>query len=250
MNQFKIRAHAVSKIMGRIGLTDSQESRLMELYTRKHDPLAKALTEKMEQELAELIEKRDNPKLPDTAVSYLQEWYSGEEKQLRSKEIEKGLMCENECIQFMAHVLELGIAEKNRERFEDEYKSGEPDVLIADAVIDVKSPFDKRTLQAKCVGMENDYWWQGLTYCLLTKRNRFIIFYGLMDTDESVNYGEEVIYSDMDDSERWIAYEVTFTDAQLAEYDKQINDRVMLCRDWLNKYDAEVKSKMGRINKY
>lgn len=250
MKQFKIRAHAVSKIMGRIGLTDSQESYLMELHTRKYDPNAKPLTKKMEQDLSELIHKRDNAKLPDTAVSYLQEWYSGEEKQLRSKEIEKGLMCENECIQFMAHVLELGIAEKNRERFEDEYKSGEPDVLITDAVIDVKSPFDRRTLQAKCTGMENDYWWQGLTYCLLTKRNRFIIFYGLMDTDESVNYGEEVIYSDLPDNERWIAYEVTFTDAQLAEYDKQINDRVMLCRDWLNKYDAEVKSKMGRINKY
>lgn len=248
MEQFKIRASSLSKIMGQIGLTDVQDSRLMELFTRKNDTSQKPLTANMESELSQLIQKRDNPILPQTAISYLEEWYSGEEKQLHSKEIDKGILCENECIQFMSYVLELGIVEKNRDHFVVEYITGTPDVITSDTVYDVKCSWDKRTLQEKCHGMDHAYWWQAVQYLILTKRNKFVLFYGLMDTDESLNYGTEVIYSDIPDEERWIAYGLEFTEEQLSHLEQQIIQRVKMCRDYLTKYDNNVRKKLGRIN--
>ena len=78
MEQFRIRASALSQIMGRVGLTDTQESDLMALITRDSDPLQKPLTAKMREIMKELIHKRDNPDLPQTARTYLMQWYSGE----------------------------------------------------------------------------------------------------------------------------------------------------------------------------
>jgi hypothetical protein len=248
MEQFKIRASALSQIMGRVGLTDTQESELMGLITRDSTNDPKPLTPKMRETMKELIHKRDNPDLPQTARTYLMQWYSGEPVELRSKYIDKGIMCERENIQFMAHVLELGIADKNTERFETNHITGEPDVITKDCIFDVKSSWDRATLQSQIGAIDSDYWWQLLAYCILTKRNKAILFYGLMDTDESINYGNEVIYSDLPDSERWIAYELNFTDEQLQSYESAIINRVEMCRTWLNEYDKKVKSKLGRIN--
>lgn len=248
MEQFKIRASALSQIMGAIGLTDKQDSELMRYIERDSDPSQKPLTPLMREEMKALIQKRDNPVLPQSAISYLEEWYSGEEKKLHSKEIDKGIMCEHECIQFMSYVLDLGLIEKNRDHFTLSHMTGTPDVITSDAVYDVKCSWDKRTLQQKCNGMDHAYWWQGVQYLILTKRNKFVLFYGLMDTDESINYGTEVIYSDMPDSERWIAYSIEFTDEQLSHLEQQIIQRVEMCRDYLTKYDQQVRSKLGRIN--
>lgn len=248
MEQFKIRASALSQIMGKVGLTDTQESDLMTLITRDADTSQKPLTAKMRETMNELIKKRDNPDLPQTAKTYLMQWYSGESTELRSKYIDKGIMCEHECIQFMSYVLELGIVEKNKERFSTDHMMGEPDCIPSDTVYDVKCSWDRATLQSQIGTINNDYWWQLLAYCILTKRNKAILFYGLMDTDESINYGTEVIYSDLPDSERWIAYQLNFTPEQLASYEQAIIDRVEMCRTWLNKYDQKVKSKIGRIN--
>tara|TARA_R110000822_G_scaffold72922_3_gene175273 strand:- start:6063 stop:6815 length:753 start_codon:yes stop_codon:yes gene_type:complete len=249
MEQFKIRASALSQIMGRVGLTDTQESDLMALITRDSDPLQKPLTAKMRETMKELIQKRDNPDLPQTARTYLMQWYSGESVELRSKYIDKGIMCEYECIQFMAHVLDFGIANKNKDRFETDHIMGEPDVIFNTCIVDVKCSWDRATLQSQIGAINSDYWWQLLAYCILTNRNNAILFYGLMDTDESINYGTEVIYSDLPDSERWIAYELNFTDQQLKSYESAIIERVEMCRTWLNEYDQKVKAKLGRINK-
>jgi len=245
---FKISCSAISKIMGEIGLTEIQKKRFDELQLRNTDPLAKPLTDNMKKEFAELKDKLINPQLPETCTTYLKEWYANENRSLHNKYIDKGVMCEYECIEFMANVLDFGVAEKNIEQKETDFITGSCDVNLPDCIVDVKSSWDKQTLQANVMAMDEGYKWQGVGYCILFKKNKFILFYGLMDTDESINFGEEVIYSELPDNERWIAYEVNFTNEELREIEHQINQRVLMCRDWLDKYDQLVKSKMGKLN--
>jgi len=90
---FKIRASAGNKIMGRVGLTDTQEAKLIELQTR-----TKALTLNMEKELLDLLNKKANPELPTTCKTYLKEWYANDQEEIHSKYFDKGNMVEPELI--------------------------------------------------------------------------------------------------------------------------------------------------------
>lgn len=234
--------------MGTVGLTETQKKRFDELHLRNSDPLAKPLTDIMKKEFELLKDGLVNPKLPETCTSYLKEWYANEYQSLHNKYVDKGNMCEHECIEFMANVLEFGIAEKNTTQKETDFITGSCDVDLPVAVVDVKCPWNKETLQSNVTGMDDGYKWQGKGYMILFKKNKFILFYGLMDTDESINFGDEVIYSDLPNEERWIAYEINYTNEELKQFEHEINQRVLMCRDWLDKYDQLVKSKMGKIN--
>ena len=74
MKQFKISCHSIKDIMaGEIGLTDVQLARLNELMERRLGN-GKPLTDNMNNELDKLIYKRDNPQLPQGAITYCQDW--------------------------------------------------------------------------------------------------------------------------------------------------------------------------------
>lgn len=182
--------------------------------------------------------------LSQTAKTYLHEWYANERQDIHSKYIEKGVMMELEAIDFMARVLDFGIAEKNKLHFENEYMIGTPDVINGDTIVDIKCPWDKCTFQSNVFGMDKDYEWQLRSYMILTGCTNAILFYALMDTDEAINYGTEVTYSDLPDEERWIAYKIEHDETT----EQQIIERVEMCRDYLTKYDQAVRSKLGRIN--
>lgn len=226
--------------MGRIGLTDKQLCE-METLTKKEKR-----TVIQEKTLHDLISKYNNPELPETCKSYLHKWYANDNEEIHSKYTEKGNYVEEDLIDYMASVLGYGIAEKNRIRMEDEYFTGTCDVDLSDCIIDVKAPWNNETLQQNCFGINKDYEWQLIGYCHLYSKPKGILFYGLMDTPSDVNYGlDDVIYSDLPDAERWIAYQVN-ANPDLIE---AIKHRVLLCRAYLEQYDISVKSKLGRINK-
>lgn len=233
--------------MGKIGLTEVQKKRIAELELRENSS-EKPLTEKMKAELSDLREKQNDASLPEMCRTHLMEWYAGEPQSVYSKYIDKGNMSEPECIGFMANVLDFGIAQKNQQTFENDFMVGTPDVIFPECVVDVKSPWDILNLHSNIYGMNYEYRWQLLGYMVLTRKNRAILFYGLMDTDESVNFGEDVIYSDLPDNQRWIAYEIRRSESEIQDLENVIRQRVELCREWLKRYDGLVKSKMGKIN--
>lgn len=239
MNDFRIRASQAHKILGRIGLTEVQEARMTELQTR-----TKALTPNMEKELKELEFKKNNPSLPQTCKTYLHEWYAGDQEEIRSKYTDKGEYVEDELIDYMAAQLGHGIAEKNRVRVSDEFFDGEADVVLDDCVIDVKAPWNKTTLHQRVLtGLDYEYKIQLIVYCHLYKKPKGVVFYGLMDTPPDCNYDNEVIYSDMPDNERWIAYGVEANEDII----ETLRKRVIMCRAYLEQYDKEVKSKLGKL---
>jgi hypothetical protein len=78
----------------------------------------------------------------------------------------------------------------------------------------------------------------------LWNKQNAILFYGLIDTPEECNFGNEVIYSDMPIDERWLAYNIE-SDPELIQ---SVIDKVIKCREYLDEYDLKIKSKLGKIN--
>jgi len=153
-------------------------------------------------------------------------------------------MVEIECIDLMASVLDKGLAFKNDEHKEDEYFTGTCDVQLDDTIVDVKSVWGRKGLHAACNGLDKDYEWQLRGYMHLYNKPKAILFYGLCDTPEECNYGNEVIYSDMPIEERWTAYNVE-SDSQLVQ---EIIDKVVKCREYLDEYASKINNKLGKIN--
>lgn len=182
--------------------------------------------------------------LSATCKTFLQEWYTGEVEPIKSKYIDKGNWVEDELIDFMAIQLGYGIAEKCKESRSDEYIVGSCDVELSDTIIDVKASWNIKTLHSAIIdGINSDYEWQGRGYMHLYGKSKFVLFYGLMDTPEDVNYGTAVDYSHLPDSERWVAYQVLHDQSKVDE----IIERVKQCRIYLEGYDAIMRSKLGRV---
>jgi len=235
---FRIRASQCSKIMGRIGLTDKQLETLVELRNKpKRTPI-------QESTMQDLIIKFDNPKLPDTCTTYLKEWYANDQEEIRSKYLDKGIAVEDDLIDFAAEQLGYGMAEKNKIRLSDEYFDGECDIEFPDAICDVKAAWNRKTLHDRVdEGLSIEHEYQLRVYMHLWRKNKGILFTGLMNTPET-DWTPEIVFDDMPVESRWVAY--------TAHHDpliiKEIQDRVILCRKWLTEYDIKMKSKLGKIN--
>ena len=176
--------------------------------------------------------------------TYLENWYANDKEDIHSKYFDKGNMVEVECIDLMASVLDKGMAFKNLETKEDEYFIGTCDVELDECIVDVKSVWGRKGLHAACNGLDKDYEWQLRGYMELWNKQNAILFYGLIDTPEECNFGNEVIYSDMPIDERWLAYNIE-TDPELIQ---SVIDKVIKCREYLDEYDLKIKSKLGKIN--
>jgi hypothetical protein len=239
---FRIHCSQIHKIMGDVGLTENQLQTMHELQARKDDSGAKPLTANMESTLSDLINRYNNPDLPVGCQTFLKEWYAGDYEEIYSKYTNKGNIVEQDCIDFMARVLGFGLADKNKIQMSDEFLIGECDVDFLDLIVDVKSPWNRKTLHDAIGGINPEHEWQGRGYMRLYRKPRFIVFHGLMDTP-ATDYEDEVIYSDLPDNERWIAYEIERDEA----IESKIIGRVLECREWLTEYDKLVKSRMGRV---
>lgn len=181
--------------------------------------------------------------LSKTAQTYLMEWYADEHEEISSKYITKGLMQEDNAIDFMATTLNYGIAEKNINIFSNEWCVGTPDVIIGDTVIDLKCAWSTKTLLDSATSLNTDYEWQLRGYMWLTGCTESILFYALMNTPALANYGVEVIYENLPINQRWVAYKFKRDESK----EELIKQKVLECREWLVNYDAEIKKKLGNI---
>jgi hypothetical protein len=185
MQVFKIRASACGQIMteAKGSVTEKQLATINELLAKQK------LTEKQQETLNDLIFRRDNPELSETAKSYCKSWLKGQpeyynrKKEFSSKYTQKGLVVEDNSLDFIADMLDLGMLYKNEEFFEDEFMIGTPDVVLPDFIFDAKNSWDQNTFPA----FENDiptegYEWQLQVYMALTGRKHAKLIYVLSDT--------------------------------------------------------------------
>jgi len=260
LKKFKIRASSASKISGgTIGLTNSEQKELDTLNDRKKDfhqnvPNIKPLTDTMEKRLQYLWHKRTNPELPQTAKSYCDAWIKEQiynrRKEFTSKYTDKGLITEDNSLDFLAEQLDLGFVFKNEAYYEDDFCSGTPDTLLEDLVIDVKNPWDCFTFPLMDDKPTIDYEPQLQVYMSLTGRKKASLVYVLSDTpfhliqkeayyyandngleldDVIEEFTAKMTYPDVDDKYKIKVYDFEYNE----DFIKDLHMRVKLCREYI-----------------
>jgi hypothetical protein len=187
LSRVKFRASSVgSLLVGGNAITDKQLARLQELQDRKDSPTGKPLTPNMENELADLIEKRDaDYEFGATAKSCIRDlWLRNEygyDEPLVTNELLKGLLCEDEAIALVSKHVPGGFRVKNDEQFEDAWFTGCPDIIAGDWVEDTKISWSLRTF-FDVSRPDPMYYAQGQVYMALTNKDRFRLVHVVVET--------------------------------------------------------------------
>jgi len=230
--KFKIRCSAIGTLMaGQIGLTEKQFTRMNELLKRKADSQtnkARDLTPFMYKELSQLIETHENPKLPQGAKSYVEQWVKERLYERESfkgnKYTDKGLIVEDESIDFIAKQLGYPMLLKNTKHYEGEFITGTPDIVLPSRCIDAKNSWDFSTFPIFETEIpEKSYWWQGQGYMHLTETKVYVLAYTLMDTPQHLVESEYRSHcfrtgTDVNDKEQFEEFQADYQYSELADY--------------------------------
>ena len=138
---------------------------------------------------------RAKNEMGETCKTFLKELYIekvyGFRKDIKSKYIEKGLLVEENAISFYS-VQNGGFYYKNEQRFNNEFLTGEPDIITDEFVIDITSSysvsthFDKIFDKLENKSLNKDYYYQLMGYMNLTGLRKAKVAYVLVDTPEKI----------------------------------------------------------------
>lgn len=188
--------------------------------------------------------------LGKTGESYCQEWLKeqiyGRKKKFSSRYTEKGLITEDDSIDFIAEHLGYGMLLKNEDYFENDYCKGTPDIILQDHLIDVKNSYDCFTFPMWYYAVPNkDYYWQAQCYMELTGRDKYKLIYILMDTPEHLiekefaynndmeleydEFRKDYLYSHIDPKYRIKIFTINKSDSDVAKLKERVND----CRKYI-----------------
>jgi len=174
--------------------------------------------------------------LSKTTESYLQEWLKeqiyGVRNQVESKYLRKGIECEAESIEVYALSKDVDFAVKNSNRFSNDFATGEPDLIMDDKVVDIKTSWDCFTFPLFEGQVPNkDYYWQLQVYMDLLGLDKAELAYVLVNTPAEMQYNDTdmVDYNEID-----LRYRVkTFEIERNQEDIDKLYQRVKECRDYL-----------------
>jgi len=125
--------------------------------------------------------------LSKTCKSYIQELAIentyGIRKEFWSRYTDKGNECEDEAIELVNDVLNLGFIFKNEENFNNEWITGTPDVNTNEILLDIKCSWDATTFPWFEDEIPNkDYYYQLQGYMWLTGKTESLLCYCLVNT--------------------------------------------------------------------
>jgi len=194
--------------------------------------------------------------LGKTGENYCKEWLKEQlykrKKEFSNKYTEKGLILEDNSIDFVAEQLGYGFLVKNEIFFENDYFTGTPDVVLKDHVIDVKNSFDCFTFPLFEDEIPNsDYFFQAQVYMELCGVDNYKLIYTLLDTPLNIIEREALNYCyrtgfDFDDEilEQFIK-KMTYQEIQNelkikvfeikkdVEVIEKLKSRVIYCRNYI-----------------
>ena len=175
--------------------------------------------------------------LSQTTKTYLQEWQKeqiyGVRNDINSKYLTKGIDMEDESINIYALHTDLDFAVKNSQRFTNDFITGEPDLILDDKVVDIKTSWDCFTFPLFDTEITNkNYYWQLQSYMALTGKYKAELAYVLVNTPEYLQYSELDAhdYTNLDLKYRVKVFEIERNDDDIA----RLYDRVKECREYLN----------------
>lgn len=125
--------------------------------------------------------------LSKTCKTYLQELAIehkyGIRKEFWSRYTDKGNECEDEAIELVNDVLNLGFIYKNDENLNNDWITGTPDVNTNEILLDVKTSWDATTFPFFEDEIPNkDYYYQLQGYMWLTGKDEALLCYCLVNT--------------------------------------------------------------------
>ena len=188
---FKIRASSIGHIMSDAKSIDS------ELHNEETEKIARK-TKRTDEEKA-VLESLKLQSLSAGAKTYCEqvagEFVYSYEKLVTSKYMEKGSMVEQQSIDLYNSVF-FTDHQKNTERRETDWMTGECDIVTSRRIIDIKSAWSLDTFP-KTADQAHDsiYEWQGRAYMRLWDRPEFELAWCLVDTpDELIGYEDEQLH--------------------------------------------------------
>uniref|UniRef100_A0A6M3MCN0 Uncharacterized protein n=1 Tax=viral metagenome TaxID=1070528 RepID=A0A6M3MCN0_9ZZZZ len=191
MKAFKFRASSLGRIM-----TDAQ-SIDPALLTEDLAVISRK-TKKTDEEKALLAPLKERS-LSAGAKTYLdqlaKEFVYGYEQTFSSKFTEKGSMVENDSIELYNSVFFSSLT-KNAERRDNEWITGECDIVEPRKIIDIKSAWSLATFPATAAqAHDSDYEWQGRAYMWLWDKPEFVVAWCLVDTPpDLIGYEDETLH--------------------------------------------------------
>ena len=249
--KFKIRCSAIGSIMaGTVGASPAQLDNIAKMEARE-----KPMTGTQQVKYNKDKRARDYPDLPAGAKTYCKKWLAEQlynrRKEINTKYMDKGNICEDWSIKFLNAKL-LTNYKKNEDFKQDEWMQGTCDINDANKIIDIKNSFEFSTFPLFDTELKNkDYEWQLQGYMNLWEKDNAEVIYTLMDLPDfliereakSLAYQkncdidevyEEVkayhTYDDVPTKLRYKRFEVKRDDKKI----QQIKDRVELCQKYVN----------------
>jgi len=138
-----------------------------------------------------MIESRTKSEvLSETTKTYIravakQDFY-GYNVELNNKYINKGNLQENDSIALFNSVMFSNYS-KNTERLNNEWLTGEADIVLDDQIIDIKTSWSLETFPATSEeGINKLYEWQLRAYMMLYDKNYASLVYCMVSTDPSL----------------------------------------------------------------
>lgn len=195
--------------------------------------------------------------LSQTAKTYCETWLKEQlynrKKDFSSKYTDKGNICEDNSLDFIAQQLEYGMLIKNEKHLDNHIMTGTPDVILKDLIIDVKNSWDNFTFPLFEIDVpDKNYYWQAQCYMYLTGKAQYKLIYVLSDTPTNLiekeayywckdnGYDEldidvykqfirKMTYNDIDDKLKIKVFNIERNNEDISKIEK----RVIECRNYI-----------------
>lgn len=195
-----------------------------------------------------MIESRTKSEvLSETTKTYIravakQDFY-GYNVDLNNKYINKGNLQENDSIALFNSVMFSNYS-KNTERLNNEWLTGEADIVLDDQIVDIKTSWSLETFPATPEeGINKLYEWQLRAYMMLYDKNYASLVYCMVSTDPSLlNEWENLSLHQVDHiaPEKRITTLLFTRDLELEE---EIKVRLHHCTEYYVKYINQLNNK-------
>jgi hypothetical protein len=190
---------------------------------------------------------RSGKNMGQTAKSYIEqlakEHFYGYESPIVNRYLDKGINQEIESIQLLNSV-RFENYEKNTERIENEWLTGECDILTNEKIIDIKTSWSLDTFPELPEDIDSkEYEFQGRAYMMLYEKHEFELIYCMVSTwDEFLTqYDDKTIHKVDHIDPRFRITSVTFE--RDFELENQIIERCKLATDYYNERMNKLKKK-------
>lgn len=169
--------------------------------------------------------------------------FFGYRVELDNKYINKGKDQEQDSIDLL-NAVRFTNYHKNEIRIEDEYLTGECDILADDRVIDIKTSWNLETWPATPgEAHDNEYEWQGRAYLMLYEREIFELVFCMVTTkDEFLSQWEQIDLHRVDH----IAPEKRITSViyeRDLEKEELIREKLIFANEYYSQYINQLNSK-------